>query len=243
MFFPTAYDSSSVDKLLRLKNELGLTYTVHLPLWSIEPSTLSPSVRQGSVIAIKDVIKATRPLDPQVYVLHATGALAAEFYQMKLPDLAHNLILKQFQIQALASLKIILSETGLPSRRLAVETVEFPFNLTFEMANSLDLSMCFDTGHVLVGFLGPVDFNETLSQCLPRLVEVHLNDGPAFSRTRQLGYGKDHQALGKGDLDVEGFLKALDNSHFDGPVIFEMGIQESLASLNLIKSLRPQYFA
>jgi sugar phosphate isomerase/epimerase len=242
LFFPNSYNQASIDHLAALKNEMGLTYTLHLPLWSVEPSTLLPPVRQGSVKAIVDIINATRPLEPEVYVLHATGALAAEFYHMQLPELARGLILKQFQANALASLKTILSETGLPSRRLAVETIEFPFNLMFEMAESLDLSICLDTGHVLVGFSGPIDFFETVSRCLPRLAEVHLHDGPAFSKTHQLGYGKDHQPLGTGDLDVPRFLQLLDQGHFKGPVIFELGIQQALSSLEVVKALRPQYF-
>lgn len=138
--------------------------------------------------------------------------------------------------------KTILSETGLPSRRLAIETIEFPFNLMNEMAESLDLSICFDTGHVLVGFSGPIDFFEAVTRCLPRLAEIHLHDGPAFSKTHQLGYGKDHQTLGTGDLDLPRFLKLLEEGHFNGPVIFELGIPQALSSLQIVKTLRPHYF-
>jgi len=241
LFFPNAYDQASIERLAILKEELGLTYTVHLPLWSVEPSTLLQPVRHGSVRAINDIIQATRPLMPEVYVLHATGALAAEFYRMKIPDLARVLILKQFQANALASLKEILSETGIPSRQLAIETIEFPLELMLELAESLNLSICLDTGHVLVGFSGPVDFMETVSRCLPRLAEVHLHDGPAFRKTHELGYGKDHQPLGSGDLDVPQLLNKLEEGHFNGPVIFELGIQQALSSFEIVKGLRPQY--
>ncbi len=40
LFFPNAYSQASITHLAALKKELGLTYTVHLPLWSVEPSTL-----------------------------------------------------------------------------------------------------------------------------------------------------------------------------------------------------------
>jgi hypothetical protein len=142
-----------MEKLLELKAR-GITYTVHLPLWSVEPSTPLRPVRRGSVEAVTQILRATRLLDPEVYVLHATGALAAEFYNMHLPEIARAYLLSQFQNGARESLEQILMETGIPSRRIAIETVEFPFDLTLELADELDLSLCLDTGHVLAGFPG-----------------------------------------------------------------------------------------
>lgn len=221
------------------KEELGLTYTVHLPLWSVEPSTPLKHVRQGSARALIDTMQATRPLQPEVYVLHGTGALAAEFTQMKLPDLARSLVLRQFQNNARESIKAILAETGIPSRRLAIETIEFPIELTLELAEELDLGICFDTGHVLAGFSGPVDFFESLDRCLPRLAEIHLHDAPWQGPDHVLGYGKDHQRLGAGDLDVGRFLDVLEKADYSGPIIFELTVEEALASLDRIRSIRP----
>ncbi len=239
LFFPQFYAPPAIEKLAALKAEMGLRYTVHLPLWSVEPSTPLTPVREGSVRAVVECIKATLPLEPEVYVLHATGALAAEFYRMRLPELARTLLLQQFQSQARSSLKAILAETGIPSRKLAVETVEFPFDLTLQLAERLDLSICFDTGHVLVGFAGPVDFFTALERCLPRLAEVHLHDAPRYDPTKPLGYGQDHRALGKGDLDVGRLLDRLAAVGWDGPLIFELTISQALESLNAVRALRP----
>jgi len=163
----------------------------------------------------------------------------AEFYRMRLPDLARSLILKQFQNGARESLKTILAETGIRTRQLAIETIEFPFDLTLELAEELDLSICFDTGHVLVGFSGPVDLFDALERCLPRLGEVHLHDGPWQGPERRIGYGNDHQPLGKGDLDVARFLDRLLTAGFHGPLVFELQVEEALASLDVIRSVRP----
>ncbi len=178
-----------------------------------------------------------------MYVLHATGALAAEFYRMNLPDIAKNLLLRQFQGNATDSLRTILAETGIPSRKLAIETIEFPFELTLEVAEELDLSLCLDTGHVLVGFSGPIEIFDALEQCLPRLAEIHLHDGPWQGSEMNIGYGKDHQALGKGDLNVGHFLDRLDEAKFSGPVIFELTVAQALASLDVIRSLRPEFLS
>jgi sugar phosphate isomerase/epimerase len=242
LFLPQTFARPAIEKLGALKGETGVTYTVHLPLWSVEPSTPVTPVREGSVQAAVDAIEATRPLEPEAYVLHATGALAAEFYRMRLPDLAKAFLLRQFQNNALQSLTTVLAETGIPSRRLAIETIQFPFDLTLELAEELDLSLCLDTGHVLVGFSGPVDLFDALERCLPRLAEIHLHDGPWQGPERNIGYGQDHQTLGQGDLDLERLLDRLATARFSGPVIFELTVEEALRSLDVIRSLRPGLF-
>ncbi len=156
---------------------------------------------------------------------------------MNLPEMGRALILQQFQNNARDSVKTILAETGIPNRKLAVETIEFPLEMLLALANELDTSICFDTGHVLAGFSGPVDFFDVLERCLPRIAEVHLHDCPAYARTQQLGYGKDHQSLGKGDLDVTRFLGRLKQAGFAGPVIFELTVAEALASMQVVKGI------
>ncbi|MBC8503435.1 MAG: sugar phosphate isomerase/epimerase [Anaerolineales bacterium] len=239
LFLPQTYSPSAIEKLINFKAETGIGYTLHLPLWSVETSTPQTPVRKGSIQAIIDCIRVTKPLEPEVYVLHATGALAAEFYRMNLPDIAKILLLRQFQGSAAESMRTILAETGIPSRKLAIETIEFPFELTLELAQDLDLSLCLDTGHVLVGFSGPIEFFDALEQCLPRLAEIHLHDGPWQGPQMKIGYGKDHQALGMGDLDVGRLLDRLRETNFEGPIIFELSLQQALESLQVIGELRP----
>jgi sugar phosphate isomerase/epimerase len=243
LFLPQSFSPATIERLAALRAETDVAYTVHLPLWSLEPSTPLAPVREGSVRVVTDMIRATRSLAPECYVLHATGALAAEFYRMDLPDLARGFLLQQFQGHARQSIRTILDETGLPSRQLAIETIEFPFELTLELAEDLDLSLCLDTGHVLVGFSGPVDLAEALERCLPRLAEVHLHDAPWQGPEGETGYGKDHQPLGMGDLDVGWFLDRLVEARFDGPIIFELTVEEALASLEVIRAVRPGVLA
>jgi sugar phosphate isomerase/epimerase len=239
LFLPHTLASPTVERLAQLKAETGLTYTVHLPLWSVEPSTPLVPVREGSVRALIDTIQATRSLQPEAYVLHATGALAAEFYRMDLPDLAKTFILRQFQNNARDSIESILAETGLPTRQLAIETVEFPLDLTVELAEELDLSLCLDTGHVLAGFSGPLDLFEALEVCLPRLREIHLHDARWQGPEQNIVYGQDHRPLGTGDLDLAHLLDRLAEARFSGPLILELTIEEALASLQVIRAVRP----
>lgn len=239
MFFPTSFQPASIHSLRELKSEAGLSFTVHLPLWSVEPSTPQTPVRHGSVRAVIDTIRAVEPLEPESYVLHATGALAAEFYRMHVPEGVRAVILRLFQAGARESIQTILAETSLPARKLALETVEFPFDMTLELAEQLDTSICLDTGHVLVGFSGPVSLFEALERSLPRLGEIHLHDGPWQGPEHNIGYGKDHQTLGKGDLDLAGLLDRLHAANYEGPIIFELGIEDALASLDKVRRARP----
>jgi sugar phosphate isomerase/epimerase len=243
LFFPGAYTPAAIERLAGLKAELGLAYTIHLPLWSVEPSTPLQPVRRGSVEAVAQVIRAARPLEPEVYVLHATGALAAEFYRKRLPESARGLLMQLFQMQAAESIRAILTETGLPSRRLAIETIEFPFDLTLALAEQLDLSLCLDVGHVLAGFAGEIELFATLERMLPRLAEIHLHDCPWFGRDGRIGYGKDHSPLGTGDLDVGRLLDRLSAAGFAGPLIFELTVPEALRSLEVVRRLRPAELA
>ena len=239
LFFPGAFDPDVIERLGELRAELDLTYTVHLPLWSVEPSTPLQRVRRGSVQALVDTITATAPLVPAAYVMHATNALASEFSRLPIAPEGRPLLLGFFVEQAAQSLHEIIEETGVPGRKIAIETVEFPFEMTLELAEELDVSMCLDTGHVLVGFSGPVDLFDALEQCLPRLGEVHLHDGPWQGPERSIGYGKDHQALGNGDLDVGRLLDRLTEAEYQGPIIFELPVDASLASLEVIRQTRP----
>jgi sugar phosphate isomerase/epimerase len=237
MFLPNVYSPESVEKLAALKGS-GLSYTIHLPLWSVEPSTPLLPVRKGSVEAVVQIIQATRPIEPEVYVLHATGALAAEFYNMKISEMARMLILRQFQNGARESIKSILEQTGLPSRKLAIETIEFPLDLTLELAEEFNLSVCLDTGHVLAGFPGWFDFFDVLEKLLPRLAEVHLHDSKKMPEGVR-GYGEDHKPLGAGDLELGRFLDRLAEINYKGPLVFELKVDEALESLKVVKSIRP----
>ena len=239
MFLPHVYNHEAIDRLAAQKKS-GLTYTVHLPLWSVEPSTPLAPVRRGSVQAILETIRAVDPLEPEVYVLHATGALAVEFFNMKISETARSLILKQFQEGARQSLSAILAEGDIASRKLAIETVEFPLDLTLELADELDLSVCLDTGHVLAGFPGWYDFFEVVERILPRLAEVHLHDCKRMPEG-QRGYGEDHKPLGRGDLDLGRLLDRLNEAHFSGPLVFELSVDEALASLKVVNAERPGF--
>jgi sugar phosphate isomerase/epimerase len=156
---------------------------------------------------------------------------------MRIPEKARALLLRQFQNGSRESLRSILRETGLAPRKLAIETIEFPLDLTLELADELDLSICFDTGHILAGFSGAEDFFAALESCLPRLGEVHLHDSPWRTPDQSPAYGLDHQPLGQGELDLARFLARLEEAAFSGPVVFELTLEQAQQSLQVIEKV------
>lgn len=239
LFVPHVFAPAAIERLAALQLETGVRYTVHLPLWSIEPSSPQPHVRQGSLQALIEAVRATQPLRPEVYVLHATGALAAEFFRMRLPPALKAALLDRFQRAAAASIETLLQATDLPTRALAIETIEFPLERTLALAEAYDLSICLDTGHLLAGFSGTTDLWDALERCLPRLAEVHLHDAPRAPSAAEPGYGSDHRPLGSGDLDVGRLLDRLVAAGFSGPLVFELGLADARRSLDYIRRLRP----
>jgi len=236
---PGGLTEERVEGMRRLKEELGLSFTAHLPLWSLEPASPNQYVRRASVDCLVDAVKLVEPLEPEVYVVHATGALAAEFSRLQMPEPFKGLIIQHFASFAEQSIKELLERTRLPPRRLAIENVEFPFDATWRIAERLDTSICFDTGHLLAGYSGTIGVMEFLERYYNRISEVHLHDGACLQVEGDLYRRIDHRALGEGQLPVKELLARLQELEFKGPIIFELTFREAQESLNLIKRLLP----
>ena len=136
-------------ELKDLKDKNSLTYSVHLPLWSVELACPQPYIRNAGVNLTIDAINTMKYLDPEVYVLHATGALAAEFLNMKLPPIVDSFLAKHMLKFSREAIEAIMGATGISSRKLAIECIEFPFESMDDMIRDLDLSVCLDVGHII----------------------------------------------------------------------------------------------
>ncbi|MDO8123432.1 MAG: cobamide remodeling phosphodiesterase CbiR [Candidatus Hermodarchaeota archaeon] len=238
---PGALSENQIASLLSVKDELDLTYTAHLPLWSIEPSSPNAFIREASVDCLVDAIRIVRPLDPEVYVMHNAGWLGAEFGEFDVTPQYKPYLFEVLGGLAEQSVKELLQRTGLPSRKIALESIEFPFEYTWRLAERLDTSICLDTGHVLSGQSGSTDLLGFVDRYHSRLSEVHLHDGAVRPVEGKRFPYFDHQVLGKGDMPVAEFLTALDECGFDGPVIFELNREDALESLKVIRKFLPDF--
>ena len=236
---PGGLTEQTVMTLKALKEELGLTYTAHLPLWAIEPASPNEIMREASLKCLIKAAELVRPLDPEVLVLHATGALAAEFSRLQVSPLIRNIITDQFASMAEQSVREFLKRTKLPSRKIALENIEFPFEGTWRIAERLDTSITFDTGHLLAGYSGPIEVVDFVKRYYSRIREIHLHDGGH----NPLGEGVirrfDHQALGTGALPIEALLTELQRRRYKGAIIFELTQRQALESLEVIRKRLP----
>ena len=236
---PGSLNEDVMEKFVEMKREKELTYTVHLPIWSVEPSSPNDYIRTASVKSTVQSIEIAEVLEPECYVLHSTGALAAEFTRLNLPEQYKELVNRCMLLNATNSIEEILSETDLPPRKHALENVEFPFGLTRELVDQFGLSICFDTGHLLAGYSGEYSVMGFLEKNWDKIAEIHLHDG--FRREKDGNVVvRDHQPLGSGDLPISEFMDYLDKNGFAGPLVFELGFDEAKHSLDVIREQYPR---
>jgi len=238
---PGSLSSDRLREISEMRNSMGFTVSAHLPLWALEPAFSNERIRSASVMTCVEAIEATQEIEPEYYVFHATGALAAEFTRLPYPEYTVHIAAAMGSF-ALKSLREIIEGSGLDSRKIAVESVEFPLEITRGLAGETDCSLLLDTGHVLAGYSGRVDLAEALDMFLPRMVGVHAHDG--LRRENQDGtiVVKDHLPLGSGDMRVSEFFGSLLKAGFKGPVVFELPIEDALRSLEVLRSVVPDAF-
>lgn len=238
---PGSITLDTMNQLANLKEELGHSYTIHLPFWSVELATFNEHVRKGSVDSIIEAIELSKSLEPEAYVLHASGDLAAGFSNMKYDPTLVRLISALLAGFAASSIEDIVSRTEINPRELAVENVDFPFTILREVVDDLDTSICFDTAHLLAEMSGTESVMEFYAEHKDRIIEVHLQD--AAKDNDDSAVQEDHVALGRGkmgDTVLREFLSELIKDKFDGPIIFELTTDEARESLDHIKNIVPE---
>ena len=235
---PGSITPKTIAQLTELKDEFGHSYTIHLPFWSVELASFNEPVRRGSVESIMDAIRLAELLEPEYYVLHSTGPLAAEFSKLNFSKAMVNVICTAMSVFSGRSVEEILTKTEIEPRQIAVENIEFPFEITRHIIDDYVLRICFDTGHLLTKFCGDESVFEFYQEHKDRITELHLNDG-SYNEVEGVAIHEDHLALGTGELPVREFLQELLKDDFDGPMIFELTNEEVRQSLQMIKDVIP----
>jgi sugar phosphate isomerase/epimerase len=239
---PGSLTPDSISRLSELKDDLGHSYTIHLPFWSVELATFNEHVRMGSVDSIIDAIELTKPLEPEAYVLHASGDMAAVFSNLNYDSNLVRLISTLLAGFAAASVEDIVSRTEINPREIAIENVDFPFDVLRDVIDDLDTSICFDTAHLLARMSGTESVMDFYSAHKDRISEVHLQDA-TYKEYEGAVAREDHVILGKGIMGnnvLRQFLTELIKDKFDGPIIFELTRDETRESLDLIRRVVPE---
>lgn len=157
-----------IKKLAELSESTGLTYNVHLP---IDVSITEPDKKkQADAIRLTArAVERARLLEPSTWTLHlpytdcGNGGLSVETWQ-KLAGRA---------------VKTLLDTTGIASRSVSVETLDYPPAWLKPMAHALDLSICLDIGHLMEHGYDIADTFETFEE---RVSILHLYGGVKTGR-------------------------------------------------------------
>lgn len=149
-----------IAELARLASSLDLSYNIHLPI-DRNICDSDPTNREAAIGAIHGLIELTAPLSPTSFTLHVP-------FQGRPDDRQDVRFWLEHAHQGISK----LLKTGIPSRRLAVETLDYPIAWLEAIITEFDLSICLDIGHLIINqfpILG------TYQRFADRICLIHLH--------------------------------------------------------------------
>jgi sugar phosphate isomerase/epimerase len=200
-----------IAELSHLAREYDLTYHVHLPT-DVSICDAQPAKQQHAVNTVLSVIDRLAPLGPTAYALHIP-------YSQKSFDKDS---IERWQSCVFKNLEKIVVD-GIAAESIAVETLDYRFDLLDGIIAAFDLSICLDLGHLIVhGY----HFDALFNKYVDRTAIIHLHG---------VQNGHDHLALNKlPDESITPILKIL--KQFTGSVCLEVfsfdDLKTSLEFLN-----------
>ena len=138
--FPGMFpDAQECAVLAQEKRAGSLSYSLHTPL-DVSLASLDETRRRASVRAVLQAIEVAQPFSPEVYVVH-----------VYLGDREHDpnppTDLAGWRRQAARSLRELVA-SGVASRDLCVETLDYDFRLLEPVIEEQDVSLALDIGHL-----------------------------------------------------------------------------------------------
>jgi sugar phosphate isomerase/epimerase len=138
-------DEPTIDRLGELAGRSALSYTVHLPL-DADLGAADEGRRRASVEKCLRVVRLTRRLRPHAWVVHVPGERRGE-------EPAEDVTAWRDRLDRSAA---ELVAAGAPPERLAVETLDYAFELVMPVVERHGLAVCVDVGHLILAGRDPV---------------------------------------------------------------------------------------
>ncbi|MFH2047458.1 MAG: cobamide remodeling phosphodiesterase CbiR [Pseudomonadota bacterium] len=201
---------NEIEALHEISKEHGTTYNIHLPT-DIFPGSSNYNERLRFVHTIVNIIDLTKILSPSTYTLHLS-------YPYDLDKTKCD----QIWLNNIYYSMTKLMESGVNSKTISIETLEYPFEWIAGVISDFNLSVCIDAGHLLkYGY----DTKRVFDNYLDITTIIHLHG---------VKNGRDHQSLDK--LSYEQAKTLINLMHgFTGTLSIEV-----FSFDNLLPSL--QYF-
>lgn len=158
---------AEIGTLVRLGEEFGLTYNIHLP-YDVSACDPDPDRRRRAVDTILGIVDLAAPLSPTTHTLH----LPYDGSQRE-----------KWQRRAEESISMLVHR-GVEAEALSIETLDYPFEWLEGILDAYTLRTCIDIGHLIVQEVDPA---ATLDRYRDRTAVVHLHGADGK---------KDHLALG-----------------------------------------------
>jgi len=156
--FADSLPSPRLIQKLALQAQSGqITFNVHLPT-DIYLGHRNAGVRHAAVKAVSQLIARCTPLIPTTFTLHLIRDSSE-------PD---N---RRWRAQSAESLEAVLA-TGIPSRRISVENLDYDVEQIAPVIHDLDLSVCMDMGHLMAH---EIDITAFFDRWRERITVAHLH--------------------------------------------------------------------
>ena len=194
---------ATIVELSQLAATYDLSYNIHLPT-DVSISDEQSKNQQQAIATLLGVVELTAPLAPTGYTLHIP------YHQKSYESKA----VKSWQDRVLKNLEKILA-AGIAAESIAIETLDYRFDLLQDILAELDLSVCLDVGHIIAhGY----DLDALFNQYHHKTTMIHLHGVKS---------GQDHLALNKlADKFIQPLMSIL--KRFAGSVCIEVFAYDDL---------------
>jgi len=160
-----------IAELAQAGEELGITYNIHLPA-DVSLTSPDPAERKHAAETLRMFIRRCLPLSPSAFALHLPCGI----------PLQDKKDIQQWQKRTSDGLALLLDAVD-DSRLLAVETLMYSFDIAAPLIREFDLSVCMDTGHLMLCGFDVKNFWKIYADRIPLM---HLHG---------VQEGKDHLSL------------------------------------------------
>ena len=151
---------SVITELSKLAKDFDLTYNVHLPT-DISISDQDPKRQIQAVETMIRVMELVYPLSPSALTLHLP--YVEGFFQ--------DYTVKSWQDRVRDNLEKILT-AAVSKDKIAIETLDYSFELVDDIIVDLDLKICMDLGHLMVH---GHDIQKVFNKYASRTPIIHLH--------------------------------------------------------------------
>jgi len=163
---------AEIEAMSRIKHDQNINFNVHLPI-DIFLGDSDIDIRKRGIKIAKRIINDTHTLLPSTYTLH---------FSLVNKDGTIEKDIKSWRDRLRESMESIL-EADIPSSKISIETLSYPFEWVETIIEDFGLSICIDVGHLINNKLDVLSY---FKKYISRTTIVHLHG---------VNNGHDHTSL------------------------------------------------